>query len=172
MVANWPVADPALSFPVEGAEMEMVMSAIRAVRNRRAEMNVPQNRKCTLYVVTEQPAAFEAGAAFFVRLASADQVQVMTTAPEGAERMAAAVTGEAHVYMPMDQLVDVGKELQRIAKERAKAEKDLASIEKKLSNEGFLAKAPASVVAGEREKAEKLRQMLEQLAQSEARLQA
>ena len=171
MVAQWPVADESLSFPVEGAEMEMVMNAIRAVRNLRSEMNVPQNRKSTLYVVTEQPAAFEAGVAFFVRLASADQVIVQASAPEGAERMAAAVTAAAHLYLPMDQLVDIEKELARIAKERVNAEKNLAGIEKKLSNPGFLAKAPEAVVAGEREKAEKLRQMLEQLEQSEKRLQ-
>ena len=109
MVAQWPVADESLSFPVEGAEMEMVMNAIRAVRNLRSEMNVPQNRKSTLYVVTEQPAAFEAGVAFFVRLASADQVIVQASAPEGAERMAAAVTAAAHLYLPMDQLVDIEK---------------------------------------------------------------
>ena len=151
--------------------MEMVMNAIRAVRNLRSEMNVPQNRKSTLYVVTEQPAAFEAGVAFFVRLASADQVIVQASAPEGAERMAAAVTAAAHLYLPMDQLVDIEKELARIAKERVNAEKNLAGIEKKLSNPGFLAKAPEAVVAGEREKAEKLRQMLEQLEQSEKRLQ-
>ncbi len=172
MVADWPAADPALSFPVEGGEMEMVMSAIRAVRNLRAEMNVPQNRRSTLYVVTEQSAAFASGTAFFVRLASAEQVLVQKEAPEGAEHMAAAVTGEAHLYMPMDQLVDIEKELARIAKERVKAEKDLASIEKKLSNPGFLAKAPEAVVAGEKEKADKLRQILEQLTQSESRLQA
>ncbi len=171
MVAQWPVADESLSFPVEGAEMEMVMNAIRAVRNLRSEMNVPQSRKSTLYVVTEQPAAFEAGVAFFVRLASADQVIVQASAPEGAERMAAAVTAAAHLYLPMDQLVDIEKELARIAKERVNAEKNLAGIEKKLSNPGFLAKAPEAVVAGEREKAEKLRQMLEQLEQSEKRLQ-
>ena len=146
------------------------MSAIRAVRNRRAEMNVPQSRKCTLYVVTEQTEAFEAGTAFISRLAGADQVRISQTAPEGAARMVAAVTGEAHLYMPMDQLVDVEQELARIARERAKAEKDLAGIEKKLSNPGFLAKAPETVVAGEKEKADKLRQMLDQLEQSEKRL--
>ena len=170
MVADWPKADPALDFPVEESEMEMIMSAIRAVRNRRAEMNVPQSRKCTLYVVTEQTEAFEAGTAFISRLAGADQVRISQTAPEGAARMVAAVTGEAHLYMPMDQLVDVEQELARIARERAKAEKDLAGIEKKLSNPGFLAKAPETVVAGEKEKADKLRQMLDQLEQSEKRL--
>ena len=86
--------------------------------------------------------------------------------------MVVDVTHEAKVYMPLAELVDIEKELARIAKERAKAEKDLASIEKKLSNEGFLAKAPEAVVAGEKDKAEKLRQMLEQLAQSESRLKA
>lgn len=151
--------------------MDTVMEAIRAVRNRRAEMNVPQSRKCTLYVVTDQPAAYEAGRAFICKLASADEVIVSAAAPEGVERMAAAVTGEAHLYMPMDQLVDVAKELDRIRKERQNVEKNLAGIENKLSNPGFLAKAPEQVVAGEKEKAAKLRQMLEQLTQSMERME-
>ena len=151
--------------------MEMVMDAIRAVRNRRAEMNVPQSRKSTLYVVTAQPEAFLAGTAQICKLAYADQVIVMSEPPEDSGSMVAAVTEAAHLFMPMAQLVDMEKERTRLEKEIANAEKNLAGIEKKLSNEGFLAKAPESVVAGEKEKAAKLHNLLEQLTQSLARMQ-
>lgn len=170
MLAPWPVADARLSFPEEEAAMVTVMDAIRAVRNRRAEMNVPPSRKSALYVVTEHKQAFLAGQAFIMKLASADQMSVSETAPDGYEDMVEAVTADARLYIPMNQLVDIEKELARIAKETARAEKDLQRVEGKLNNPGFLAKAPENVVNGEREKAEQLHRLLEQLHQSAERL--
>ena len=148
------------------------MNAIRAVRNRRAEMNVPPSKKCSLYIVTSTPEIFESGTAFITRLAYADEVIICSQEPEGHESMASCVTHDAALYMPMAQLVDVEKELSRIAKEREKTEKMLASIRGKLNNQGFIAKAPEAVVAAEREKAEKFEALLRQLNESEARLKA
>lgn len=85
--------------------------------------------------------------------------------------MVSAITGEAKLFMPMEQLVDIQQELARIEKEKTKAEKNLAGIEGKLKNPGFLANAPEAVVAGEQEKAEKLRRLIAQLTESAARLQ-
>ncbi|MBO2527865.1 MAG: valine--tRNA ligase, partial [Clostridiales bacterium] len=172
IIASWPKFREDLSFKAEEGAMESIMNAIRSVRNRRAEMNVPPSKKCTLYIVTQKPEVFEAGKGFMTRLAYADEVVISAAEPEGHESMASCVTHDATLYMPMSQLVDVEKELERIAKEKEKTEKGLAGIRAKLGNEGFIAKAPEAVVAAERAKAEKLEALLKQLAESEARLKS
>ena len=172
ITAKWPEARAELSFQAEETAMESIMTAIRAVRNRRAEMNVPPSKKCTLYVVTQKQDVFRSGAGFMTRLAYADNVIVTGTEPEGHETMASCVTHDATLYMPMSQLVDVAKELERIAKEREKAQKGLSGIQAKLSNPGFAAKAPEAVVNAEREKALKYESLLKQLEESEQRLKA
>ena len=172
ITAKWPEARAELSFQAEETAMESIMTAIRAVRNRRAEMNVPPSKKCTLYVVTQKQDVFRSGAGFMTRLAYADNVIVTGTEPEGHETMASCVTHDATLYMPMSQLVDVAKELERIAKEREKAQKGLSDIQAKLSNPGFAAKAPEAVVNAEREKALKYESLLKQLEESEQRLKA
>ena len=171
IVAQWPTVSEALSFPEDEAHMETVTQAIRAVRNRRAEMNVPPSKKATLYVVTQKPVAFREGIPFIQRLAYADEVVVLEEDPQGHEDMAGAITADARLYMPMDQLVDVAKELERISRELDKAGKNLTATEGKLSNEKFTAKAPEAVVNAEREKAEKLRALIAQLTESKARLE-
>ncbi|MDD3164546.1 MAG: valine--tRNA ligase [Oscillospiraceae bacterium] len=171
MISSWPVTNDALCFAEDEQEMQMVIAAIRAVRNRRAEMNVPPSKKSTLYIVTDKVELFGKGEGYLMRLASTDNLVVSDTAPAGYEGMVAAITGDAKLYMPMEQLVDIDAELARIAREMAKAEKNLAGIEGKLGNQGFLAHAPESVVAGEKEKAEKLRKLIEQLRESTERLQ-
>ena len=152
--------------------MESVMQAIRAVRNRRAEMNVPPSKKATLYVVTQKQTAFQEGIPFILRLAYADEVIVLDQDPLGYEEMAGAVTADARLYMPMQQLVDVAKELDRISKELEKAQKNLDMTEGKLSNEKFTARAPEAVVNAEREKADKLCALIAQLLESKSRLEA
>ena len=170
MTAQWPEYTDALNFPAEEAAMETVMNAIRAVRNRRADLNVPPSRKSTLYVVTEKADTFEKGAAFISRLAYANEMIVSATAPAGYEDMVSAVTADAAVYMPMNELVDIEKELARLSKEIEKAEKNVNSIKGKLSNEKFISRAPEAVVASERERLEKAESLLAQLKDSEARL--
>ncbi len=172
MVADWPAYRTELSFPAEEAAMETVMQAIRAVRNRRAEMNVPPSKKSTLYIVTEKPEIFERGTGFLMRLAYSDNVVVSKAAPEGHEAMVEAVTGEAKLYMPMEQLVDLAQERARVEKELAKAQKDLVMIQNKLSNPKFVERAPENVVAGEREKEAKLTKLISQLSESLSRLGA
>ena len=147
------------------------MEAIRAVRNRRAEMNVPPSKKSTLYIVTEKQEVFQQGQAFIMKLAYSDKLVISRELPEGANDMVSCVTSDARLYMPMDQLIDFEKELQRIDKELQKNLKALEGIGKKLNNPGFLSKAPEAVVNGEKEKAEKLRALVVQLQESKARLQ-
>ena len=170
MTAKWPEYSESLHFGAEEDAMESVMNAIRAVRNRRADLNVPPSRKATLYVVTEKKDIFKQGEAFINRLAYANELIVLDTAPAGYEDMVSAVTSDAAVYMPMNELVDMEKELERVAKEIEKVEKNVAGLRGKLSNENFVSRAPANVVAAEREKLEKAESLLQQLKESQARL--
>ena len=169
MRADWPVYNQALSFPQEEAAMEEIMEAIRAIRTRRAEMNVPPSRKVQLTIAAARREVFAAGAPFFQRLASAAEVHVAEAGQvPAAQGMVEVVTHAARVFMPLAELVDVQQELERIAKERAKAEGHLKGIEAKLGNEAFTSKAPAHIVQNQREQAEKLRALIAQLDQSAA----
>ena len=164
MTAEWPRYDDALSFPEAEEEMNRIMAAIRAVRNRRAEMNVPPSRKAAVYVATQYADTFRTGAVFFERLASASQVEVGSEwSIEGA---VSVVTDDARIFIPMQELVDVDAELARLNKEKATAEKNLANVLSKLSNEGFVSKAPEAVVQNQRDTAEKLREKLALLEES------
>ena len=168
IVAQWPRFSTELQFKTEEDQMEGVMNAIRAIRNRRAEMNVPPSKKATLFVQTVKPEIFAEGEGFIQRLAYADRVVILNRDPDDIDGMVCCATADAKLYIPMGQLVDVAKELERIQKELDKARKNLAAIEGKLSNENFTARAPESVVNAEREKAEKARELIGQLEQSEA----
>ena len=170
IVAKWPEFDPAMDFAAEEQHMEAIMLAIRTIRNRRSEMNVPPSRKADLYVVTDKPEIFAEGAPFITRLAYAEQVLVSTEEPADHEDMAQAVTPDAKLYLPLAQLVDLDKELARIAKERENAEREIARAEAQLSNERFVSRAPANVIQAQRDKLEQNRKLLSQLAQSEERL--
>jgi valyl-tRNA synthetase len=168
IIADWPVYQDALSFKKEEQQMESVMNAIRSIRNRRAEMNVPPSKKAALYIVTAKPELFAEGEGFIQRLAYADQISVLSDDPANIDGMVCCTTADAKLYIPMGQLVDVSKELERISKELEKARKNLAGLEAKLSNENFTARAPENVVNAEREKAEKAKALIAQLEQSEA----
>ena len=170
IVADWPVFREDLMFKAEEAQMESVMNAIRAIRNRRADMNVPPSKKAALYILTSKPEVFAEGEGFMQRLAYADEVTILSNEPDNIDGMVCCTTADAKLYIPMGQLVDVAKELERIEKELEKAKKNLAGIMGKLNNENFTARAPEAVVAAEREKAEKAEALIQQLQQSEEAL--
>ena len=170
MLADWPKYDESLNFGAEAAHMESVMNAIRSIRNRRAEMNVPPSKKSTLYVVSDKGEIFRQGTGFICRLAYADQVIICDSDPEGHENMVCVVTNDAKLYIPLEELIDFEKELARIEKEKANCLKQIAMFEGKLSNEAFVSRAPEKVVAEQREKLEKNRALLAQLEESEKRL--
>lgn len=166
MVAKWPEYSEALNFSAEEREFERIMEVIKAVRIRRAEMNVPPSKKASLHIETRFGETFEQCKAFLSRLASASAVEVAEKQEiEGAVQV---ITDSARVFIPMEELVDREKELARLEKEKAGCQKDIALFEGKLGNEGFLAKAPASVVETERGKLEKLRERLSKLEESMA----
>ena len=172
IVAKWPEAREALSFKTEEAHMESVMNAIRAIRNRRAEMNVPPSKKATLYVLTSNPQVFTEGEGFIQRLAYADKVELLEKEPENLNGLVTCATADAKLYIPMGQLVDIAKEQERISKELDKARKNLASLNGKLSNENFTSRAPEAVVNAEREKAKKAADLIAALEESLAALKA
>ena len=163
MLADWPKYDESLNFGAEAAHMESVMNAIRSIRNRRAEMNVPPSKKSTLYVVSDKGEIFRQGEGFICRLAYADKVIICENDPEGHENMVCVVTNDAKLYIPLEELIDFEKELARLEKEKANCLKQIAMFEGKLSNEAFVSRAPEKVVAEQREKLEKNRALLAQL---------
>ena len=172
IVAKWPEASEKLSFKTEEAHMESVMNAIRAIRNRRAEMNVPPSKKATLYVLTAAPQVFTEGEGFIQRLAYADKVELLEKEPENLNGLVTCATADAKLYIPMGQLVDIAKEQERIGKELEKARKNLAGLNGKLSNENFVSRAPEAVVNAEREKAKKAADLIAALEESLKALKA
>ena len=168
MLQKWPEYRAELSFPQEEEAMGLIIDAITAIRARRNEMNVAPSKKVHYTIATAHADTFARGIPFFKRLASASDVTVADAnipTPDGSIEV---VTHAARVLMPLAELVDFEKELARIAKEKANAEKQLAGIENKLSNQGFIAKAPEAVVNGAREDAAKLRALIEKLDASAA----
>lgn len=154
MVSKWPEYEASLDFPEAAEQMRKIMDAVRAVRNRRSEMNVPPSRKTHLYIATASPAAFQAGVPILERLASASQVEIGESfALDGAVTI---VTPDAKLFIPTDELVDKQAELARLTKELESAKKQFATAQAKLHNEKFLTKAPENVVEGVRQNAAKL----------------
>lgn len=150
MVSAWPKADSALTYAAEEAQMERIMTAIKAVRNRRAEMNVPPSKKAKVFIETAYGDTFAAGTVFFNRLASASEVQVAEQF-DGMDDAVSIITESARIYIPMDELVDFQAELKRLEKEKASVQKELDMVNGKLGNENFVSKAPAAVVEKQRQ---------------------
>ena len=169
--AKWPEYQDALHFPEAETAMEAVKDAISAIRARRAEMNVPPSRKAQVIIVAAKPENYQLGAHFITRMAYASELTVQTAAPADLTGMVTVATHDATIYMPMAELVDIAKELERIAAERKKAEENLQRIEAKLANESFTSRAPENVVNAEREKAEKARALIAKLDESAAAMQ-
>ena len=169
MIAPWPQYQEDLCFRQEEEDFEKVMSAIKAIRNRRAEMNVPPSKKARVLVKTLDTDVFESGAMFIERLASASEVKVSGVAPQQGEDFSDAVqviTDSARIFIPLDELVDKEKELARLEKERKACEKDISMVEQKLSSQGFIEKAPQNVVEAERVKLEKHKERMEKIIES------
>ena len=168
MLSPWDKYDESRNFPAEESEMEKIMAAIKAIRNRRAEMNVPPSRKAQLFIETASEDTFRTGAVFMQKLASASEVTVGKDF--SLETAVSIITEDARIYIPMAELIDFEAERARLNKELAAAEKQLAQIDAKLSNENFVNKAPANVVQGQRDAAEKLRDKIAMLKDSIASL--
>ena len=165
MVSVWPQYDEAHVFAAEEAEMEMIMDAIRAIRNRRAEMNVPPSKKSLVQIETAKTGVFTRGIPFFQRLAYAANVEIgETLSPD--EKSVTAVTNDAKIFIPLGDLVDLEAEKTRLTKELTAAAEKLDRLEKKLANAGFVQKAPEKIVEQTKKEADTVREKIEMLRHS------
>jgi valyl-tRNA synthetase len=177
IVSNWPEFKESWDNQEVEQHMEVIMEAIKSIRNIRAEMNVIPSKKAKVILVSEEESVrnyLETNAGFFVTLASASEVEVKsdkTDIPEDA--MSAVVTG-VEIFLPLDELVDFEKELDRLEKEKKKLDGELKRVRGKLSNQGFVGKAPEAVVEAEKEKernyAEMMDKVVERLEQIKAKM--
>ncbi len=171
MVSPWPVYDENYVFLKAEEDMEHIMTAVRAVRNRRAEMNVPPSKKASLDIVTKETELFADSAKYFQRLASATSLRVSDDESVfELDGSVSVVTDVATIYLPMAELVDFEAERKRLNKELEEVEKKLAQINGKLNNQGFLAKAPANVIEEQKSNQVKLNEKAELLRASIAKL--
>ena len=168
MISEWCKYDEALNFSVEEEAMERVMTAIKAVRNRRAEMNVPPSKKAKLYIATKYTEDFANGSVFMNRLASASEVEIGDEFE--IEGSVSVITESAKIFIPLNELVDFEAEKARLLKELDAAKKDLEFVENKLNNAGFMAKAPEKVVAQQRDAQAKHKAKIAMLEESISKL--
>ena len=164
MISQWPVYKDEYDFSVEEQEMDRIMEAVRAIRNSRAEMNVPPSKKAKYYIATAHKDTFEKAGIFMQRLASCSEAEIGDSFE--IDDAVCIVTTDAKIYIPLGELVDFEKEIARLNKEKEKVLKDLDFIDKKLNNENFVAKAPKAVVDGQREAAQKLRDKIAMIDES------
>ncbi len=158
MISDFPLYSDELNFVEDEKNFEKVMTAIKAIRNRRSEMNVPPSKKAEVFIATADKETFDVCAGFFVKLASASKVTVGDDFNiDGAVNI---VTADARVFIPMNELVDLEAEKKRLEKELSDAEKNLASLEGRLNNQAFVSKAPAAVVEADRARAATLKEKI------------
>ncbi len=165
MISAWPVYDESLKCPEAEKDMELIMSVIKAVRNIRAEMNVPPSRKTKLIVVAgaAESSILRTGTKFFERLAGASEIAVQAYKAGIPQDAVVAVIAGAEIFIPLEDLVDIQKEIERLEKEKANLEKELERVDNKLNNVSFVAKAPVKVIEEERAKKAKYGEMYERL---------
>lgn len=168
MVSEWPQYSEELDFASEEAKMKLIMDAIRSTRNIRAEMNVPPSKKAKMIFVTTgeaEKATLLEGASFFQRLAGASEVAVQTDKAGIPTDAVGTVIAGAEIFIPLDELIDIEKEIERLTKEKANLEGELKRVEGKLGNEGFVAKAPPKVIEEEKAKREKYQDMYQKVVE-------
>jgi len=170
ILESFPKFEEKLSFLKDEQDFEILMDAIKAIRSRRAEMNVPPSRKAHLIIVTDRKDVFENGQAFLMKLAYVGEITVTNNTNIDVEGMVSVVTGEAKMFMPMADLVDLAKERERNEKELEKAQKEYDGQMAKLGNESFLAKAPEKVIEAEKDRANKAKALIDNLTESLCRL--
>ena len=165
MISKYPEYDSAIDFSSEAVKLDKIIDVTKSIRTRRSEMNVAPSRKAKLFIATKYNDIFnEESAVFFTRLASASEV-IISESFDSDERISLdeavqVITDTATVYIPLSDIIDFEKEKERLNGERKKLLGEIERLEKKLSNEGFVAKAPAAVIDGEKVKLAKYRENL------------
>ncbi len=168
MISSYPRDDDMCYYNEASLDVDRIIACITAIRTRRAEMNIPPSRKAKLFVVTKYEKTFRETAKILEKLASASEV-IVTDGYESDDAVAIA-TDAGHLYIPLAEVIDFEKEKARLTAEMKKNDGEIERIEKKLSNEGFVSKAPAAVIDGERAKLAKYYDMREALAAALAKL--
>lgn len=167
MLSKWPEYRPEYDFAEAAEGMEQVMDMIRAIRNIRAEMNVAPSKRAHLTIIAtgEKAGLCIAAAPYFIKLANASEVDVAgeRSCADNNSVSVAASLGEA--LIPMNELIDIEKELERLNKEKQRWTGEVARAEAKLNNPGFVAKAPRKVIDEEGRKLENAKSMLEKISQ-------
>ncbi len=166
MISPWPKYSGNVLYPAEERQMGFIMDAVRGIRNIRAEMNVPMSRKAKAIFVTQDSQIIDLiqdERSTFGRLAGLSEITSQKSKDGIAQDAVAVVVNGAEIYLPLEELIDMEKEIERLEKEKAHLEMELDRVNKKLSNEGFIAKAPAQVVDSEREKLNKYSDMYEKI---------
>jgi valyl-tRNA synthetase len=166
-ISKWPEYDETLNDAQAEVNMNHVIEAIKALRNTRAEINVPPSRKATVIIFAQEEArtAFKEGKIYFEKLASASAVEFIDNKESLQENLVSVVVKGGEMFMPLLELVDKDKELERLNKEKDKLLSEIDRVEKKLSNERFVSKAPQAVVDEEKAKGENYKSMLEAVIQ-------
>ena len=173
MISSWPEFKTEWDFTEDETAVETIKEAVRAIRNVRTGMNVPPSKKAHVFVVSENDrirSIFENGKVFFATLGYASEVHVQPDKAGISEDAVSAVIPEAVVYMPFAELVDLEKELARLRKEEERLAGELDRVNKMLSNERFISKAPQAKIDEEKAKLEKYTQMMEQVKERLASL--
>ncbi|MBQ5994585.1 MAG: valine--tRNA ligase [Clostridia bacterium] len=169
MISPWCEYSDELVFTADETEMERIMTAVKAVRNRRSEMNVAPSKKAKLNIEATTVHAFENSGNFFKRLASASEVELVHDYHD--DGAVTIITEDAKIYIPMDELVDFKAELERLSKEKAAVEKDIDFVSSKLNNPNFVNKAPEKVVEAQREALKKYTDKLAMINESIAKIE-
>ena len=173
MLSKWPEFTSEFDFEEDEKAIELMKEAIKNIRNIRAEMNVAPSKKAKVFVVSENEDVrniFEHGKVFFATLAYASEVVVQADKTGIDDDAVSTVIHNGVIYMPFAELVDIAKEKERLSKEREKLIKEVERVEKKLSNQGFVSKAPEKVIAEEKAKMEKYSTMLKAVEEQIERL--
>ncbi len=168
MIESYPSYDESLSYPTEEAEVERIIGCISAIRARRAEMNIAPSKKAKLFVVTKYKDTFVSAGKILEKLASVSELNIVDS--YDSDDAVSIATDSGNLYIPLADVVDFEKERARLTAEYEKNEGEISRIEKKLSNEGFVAKAPAAVVEGEKAKLNKYLETREALRDALAKL--
>jgi len=166
MISKWPEYKEEYNFFTEEEKMNTIMSAIKNIRNVRAEMNVPPSKKAKTIFVAPKPEDQEIikeGKMYFERLASSSEILIQPDKTDILEGAVAAVLPGIEIYLPLEDLIDIEKELERLEKEKENLQKELDRVNAKLENQGFIAKAPAKVVEEEKAKKVKYQEMYDKV---------
>jgi valyl-tRNA synthetase len=168
MISKWPQYSENFNFPEDEKKMALIMDAIKNIRNIRAEMNVPPSRRAKVIFVTagsEEAGIISEGRSFFERLAGAAEVMVQADKTGIPVDAVSSVISGAEIYLPLEDLIDIEKEIERLEKEKANLQKELDRVNGKLKNQGFISKAPANVVEGEKAKQAKYQEMYDKVVE-------